>query len=318
MNSHCKTESTDPVRYVPLDVSKRRLDYGLEAGRTAAVANTPEGIATLIEQLARYPQARVVCEATGGYERALLHALGAAKIEVSRVHPRRVRAFAHAEGLRAKTDKIDVELIRRYAVVMQPRAVVLPSAEVEVLRDLLEHRRQLDDQRVLFDNRKETAGPTLLALIESQLRHLQQSLKEVEARIREHIHSHETLRQNFARLQQLQGCGPVLAATLLAYLPELGVSEDRRIAALVGVAPHPDDSGQTSHPRHVHGGRVVVRNVLYMAAVASTQHNPILSSFYQRLLSEGKPPKVALVAVMRKMIVVLNRLLKDPNFTLGG
>ncbi len=318
MNSHRKTESTDPVRYVPLDVSKRRLDYGLEPGRTAAVANTREGIATLIERLAPYPQARVVCEATGGYERALLSALGAAKIEVSRVHPGRVRAFARAEGLRAKTDKIDVELIRRYAVVMQPRAAVLPSAEVEVLRELLEHRRQLDDQRILFDNRKETAGPTLLALIEPQLMHLQQSLKEVEARIREHIQSHATLRQNSARLQQLQGCGPVLAATLLAYLPELGVLEDRQIAALVGVAPHAHDSGETSHPRHAHGGRVVVRNVLYMAAVASTQHNLILSAFYQRLLSEGKPPKVALVAVMRKMIVVLNRLLKDPHFTLGG
>lgn len=318
MNSHRKTESTAPISYVPLDVSKRRLDYGLAPGRTAAVTNTPEGIATLIQQLAGYPQARVVCEATGGYERLLLAALGAAKIEVSRVHPGRVRAFARAEGLRAKTDKIDVALLRRYAVAMQPRAEVLPSPEVEVLRDLLEHRRQLDDQRVLFDNRRETASPTLLALLETQLAHLRQSLKNVETRIRDHIQSHPTLHRKCERLQQLQGCGPVLAATLLAYLPELGVLEDRQIAALVGVAPHAHDSGETAHPRHAQGGRVVVRNVLYMAAVASTQHNPILAAFYQRLLSEGKPPKVALVAVMRKMIVVLNRLLKDPNFILGG
>jgi len=318
MNSHRKTESTDPVRYVPLDVSKRRLDYGLEPGRTTAVANTPEGIATLIQQLAATPHSRVVCEATGGYERELLAALASARLPVSRVHPGRVRAFARAEGLHAKTDKIDVALLRRYAMAMQPRVTVLPGAAVEVLRDLLEYRRQLDAQRVLLANRQETASPTLRALLAPELAHLAQSLKEVEARIHHHLQNHPTLQQNAARLQQLQGCGPVLAATLLAYLPELGVLEDRQIAALVGVAPHAHDSGDTAHSRHTHGGRVIVRNVLYMAAVAATRHNPILAAFYQRLLAEGKPPKVALVAVMRKMIIVLNRLLKDPHFTLGG
>jgi len=317
MNSHHKTESTCPVKYVPLDVSKRRLDYGLEPGRTAAVANTREGIAMLIKRLVVYPQARVVCESTGGYERALLAALGQARIAVSRVHPGRVRAFARAEGLKAKTDKIDVELLRRYAVAMQPRVEVPPSPEVEVLRDLMDHRRQLDEQRVLFSNRRDTAGSTLLGLIEPQLAHLEQSLKEVEARIREHIQGQESLRTKCTRLQQLQGCGPVLAATLLAYLPELGILEDKQISGLVGVAPHPHDSGETVRPRHAHGGRIAVRNVLYMAAVSASQHNPVLSAFYQRLLAEGKPAKVCLVAVMRKMIVVLNRLLKDPNFTLG-
>ena len=318
MNSHHKTESTEPVRYVPLDVSKHRLDYGLEPGRTAAVANTREGIATLIKRLEACPRARVVCEATGGYERALLAALGQAKIAVSRVHPGRVRAFARAEGLNAKTDKIDVELLRRYAVAMQPRVEVLPSPEVEVLRELLDHRRQLDEQRVLFGNRRESAGPTLLGLIECELAHLEGSLKEIEARIHEHIHGHTALRAKFERLQQLQGCGPVLAATLLAYLPELGILEDKQISGLVGVAPHANDSGETARPRHAHGGRIAVRNVLYMAAVSASHHNPVLAPFYQRLLAEGKPAKVAIVAVMRKMIVVLNKLLKDPNFTLGG
>lgn len=318
MNSHHKTESTNPVRYVPLDVSKRRLDYGLEPGRSSAVANTQEGIATLIGRLAGCPQARVVCESTGGYERALLVALRQANIAVSRVHPGRVRAFARAEGLRAKTDKIDVELLRRYAVAMQPRVDVMPDPEVEVLRDLMDYRRQLDEQRVLFGNRLETAGPTLRGLIEPQVAHLEQSLKEAETRIREHIHSHVILRTKSERLQQLQGCGPVLAATLLAYLPELGVLEDKQISGLVGVAPHAHDSGETMRPRHAQGGRTVVRNVLYMAAVSASQHNPVLAAFYQRLLAEGKPAKVCLVAVMRKMIVVLNRLLKDPNFTLGG
>jgi transposase len=318
MNSHHKTESTEPVRYVPLDVSKRRLDYGWEPGRSAAVANTAEGIALLLQRLAGCPRARVVCESTGGYERTLLRALAQANVPVSRVHPGRVRAFARAEGLRAKTDKIDVELLRRYAVAMQPRVDVMPGPEVEVLRDLMDHRRQLDEQRVVFGNRLETAGPTLRGLIEPEIAHLEQSLKEVETRIREHIHRHEVLRTKSERLQQLQGCGPVLAATLLAYLPELGTLEDKQISGLVGVAPHAHDSGETSRPRHAHGGRVIVRNVLYMAAVSASQHNPILKAFYQRLIDEGKPAKVALGAVMRKMIVVLNRLLKDPNFTLGG
>lgn len=317
MNSHCKTESTEPVRYVPLDVSKRRLDYGLEPDRTAAVANTREGIATFIKRLESYPRAHVVCESTGGYERTLLAALGQANIAVSRVHPGRVRAFARAEGLKAKTDRIDVGLLRRYAVAMQPRVEILPNPEVEVLRDLMDHRRQLDEQRAVFSNRRENAGPTLLVLIESQMAHLEQSLNDVETRIHDHIHSHESLRTKFERLQQLQGCGPVLAATLLAYLPELGVLEDKQISGLVGVAPHANESGETARPRHAHGGRIVVRNVLYMAAVSAVRHNPVLAPFYQRLRSEGKPAKVALVAVMRKMIVVLNKLLKDPNFSLG-
>jgi transposase len=318
MNSHHKTELTNPVKYVPLDVSKRRLDYGLEPGRSSAVANSVEGITTLIKRLEGCPHARVVCESTGGYERTLLAALAQANVPFSRVHPGRVRAFARAEGLRAKTDKIDVELLRRYAVAMQPRVDVMPDPEVEVLRELMDHRRQLDEQRVLFGNRLETAGPTLRGLIEPQVAHLEQSLKEVETRIREHIRSHEILRTKSERLQQLQGCGPVLAATLLAYLPELGVLEDKQISGLVGVAPHAQESGDTARPRHAHGGRVVVRNVLYMAAVSAAQHNPVLAGFYQRLRDEGKPAKVALGAVMRKMIVVLNRLLKDPNFILGG
>jgi len=318
MNSHCKTESTEPVQYVPLDVSKRRLDYGLQPGRLAAVTNTREGIATLIQRLAGHPRAQVVCEATGGYERALLAALGEAKIAVSRVPPGRVRAFARAEGLRAKTDRIDVELLRRYAVAMQPRVEILPGPEVEVLRELLEHRRQLDEQRVLFSNRCETAGPTLLGLLEGQRAHLERSLQEVEARIRDHIGTHEPLRTKSERLQQLQGCGPVLAATLLAYLPELGRLEDKQVAGLVGVAPHAHDSGERTGPRHAHGGRIAVRNVLYMAAVSAAHHNPVLAPFYQRLLAEGKPAKVAIVAVMRKMIVTLNHLLRDPNFTLAN
>jgi transposase len=186
-----------------------------------------------------------------------------------------------------------------------------------VLRDLMDFRHQLDAQRVGLSNRRETAGPTLLALLDQQVAHLETSVADVEAKISAHIRSNSALQAKYQRLQQLQGCGPVLAATLLAYLPELGVAEGNQLAALVGVAPHPLDSGATSRPRHARGGRVEVRNVLYMAAVSAVRHNPVLSVYYQRLHASGKPAKVCLVAVMRKMIIVLNRLLKDPNFTLA-
>jgi len=316
MNSYYKAESTEPVRYVSLDVSKARLDYAIEARACRAVPNTAAGIATLITRIKALPGVRVVCEATGGYERRLLAALWAAQLPVCRVQPGRVRHFARAEGTLAKTDEIDVGVIYRYACSMHPRVEQPPSAEAETLRELLEYRRQLSEQLTQTTNRLETAGPTLSGLLGAQRTQLEASLTQADTTVREHLRGHPALQAKAERLQQLQGVGPVLAATLLAYLPELGQEEDKRIAALVGVAPHAEDSGERSRPRHARGGRVEVRNVLYMAAVSASQHNPVLTAFYQRLRATGKPPKVCLTAVMRKMITVLNRMLRDPNFNL--
>lgn len=318
MNSHHKTEGTEPACYVGLDISKARLDYGTETGALAAVANTAAGIAALLEQLRQMPGVRVVCEATGGYERKLLAALSAAAVPACRVQPARVRHFARAEGTLAKTDGIDVRLLCRYARSMQPRLEKPLSAECAVLRELLEYRRQLNELLALTRNRLENAGATLHGLLSAQRTQLSAGLSEADAAIAAHLRQHPSLQAKAERLQQMQGVGPVLAATLLAYLPELGEEEDRRIAALVGVAPHPDDSGETSRPRHARGGRVEVRNVLYMAAVVASQHNPVLAAFYQRLRTSGKPPKVCLTAVMRKMITVLNHMLRDANFTLAS
>lgn len=316
MNSHHKTELTAPVRYVGLDVSKARLDYVLEAGRPAAVPNTAAGIAALVTELRQLPGARVVCEATGGYERPLLNALWAAQVEACRVSPGRVRHYARAAGLWAKTDRIDAQLLCRYARSMQPRAQEPVAPECLLLRELLDYRRQVSEQLTATRNRLEQAGPTLRGLLTDQQGQLEANLERADQAIATHLHAHATLQAKAARLQQLQGVGPVLASTLLAYLPELGQEEDKRIAALVGVAPHADDSGESSRPRHTRGGRTEVRTVLYMAAVSAAHHNPVLAAFYQRLRAAGKPPKVCLTAVMRKMIVVLNRMLRDPNFTL--
>jgi transposase len=316
MNSHYKVESTEPVSYVSLDISKARLDYAIAGRKCRQVPNTAAGIASLITTIQPLPGVRVVCEATGGYERRLLAQLHQARVPVCRLQPGRVRHFARAEGTLAKTDKIDVGVIYRYACSMNPRVEKPPLPEVTALRELLDYRRQLVEQLTQTTNRLETAGETLQGLLGGQREHLTVAVSQTESLITQHLRAHPALQAKAERMQQLQGVGPVLATTLLAYLPELGEEEDKRIAALVGVAPHANDSGETSRPRHARGGRVEVRNVLYMAAVSASQHNPVLSVFYQRLRAAGKPANVCLLAVMRKMIVVLNHMLKDPRFTL--
>jgi transposase len=315
MNSHYKTESTEPC-YVSLDIAKARLDYAIAGRKCRQVPNTTAGIARLIAAIRPVPGVRVVCEASGGYERRLLTKLHEEGLPVCRLQPGRVRYFARAEGTLAKTDKIDVGVIYRYACRIHPRVEQPPTPEVSGLRELLDYRRHLLEQRTQTVNRLETAGALLQPLLDRQRLQLEGDIAEADRLVAEHLRAHPALQAKAERLQQLQGVGPVLATTLLAYLPELGHEDDKRIAALVGVAPYAQDSGESSKPRCIRGGRVEVRNVLYMAAVSAAQHNPVLKTFHARLLASGKPPKVCLTAVMRKMITVLNHLLRDPNFTL--
>jgi transposase len=316
MNSHHKTESTEPVCYVSLDISKARLDYAIAGQSCRQVPNTATGITKLISRIRPLPGVRVVCEASGGYERRLLAQLHAERLPVCRLQPGRVRHFARAEGTLAKTDRIDVGVIYRYACSMNPRVEQPPAPEVTALRELMDYRRHLVEQRTQTGHRLETAGETLRPLLQRQHAQLEAEVAEADKLLAQHLREHPALSIKAARLQELQGVGPVLATTLLAYLPELGHEDDKRIAALVGVAPYAHDSGETSGPRHARGGRIEVRNVLYMAAVSASQHNPVLAAFHQRLLDSGKPSKVCLTAVMRKMITVLNRMLRDPHFTL--
>ena len=319
-NSHCKMETTNPqpeATYVGLDIAKDRLDYTVDGLRAAQVPNTPAGHKRLLKALRPFPHARVVCEATGGYERALVATLLLAKIEVCVANPGRVRAFARAEGLLAKTDRLDAALLRRFGQKVQPRLHAPMDPAAVALRELLDYRRQVSDQLVAVRNRLELAGPLLRGRLLGQVEFLQKELAEADRLIDEHIDHDDTLRGKAQRLQELKGAGPVLAATLLAYLPELGQIDDPQLSSLVGVAPYAHDSGRSQRPRHVRGGRAVVRQILYMAALAATRHNPILGAFYARLVAAGKLPMVALVAVMRKMLHVLNRLLADPHFVLA-
>lgn len=310
-------ESTKPeVTYAGLDVSKDRLDYTLDGQSVASVPNTPAGHARLLKQLRRVPGARLICEASGGYERAVVAHVLTAGVEVCVVQPGRVRAFAHAEGLLAKTDRIDARLLRRYGEKMQPRLSMPSDPAAIVLRELLEHRRQLSDILVATGNRLVLAGATLRPRLERQQEFLREELAAADQLIDKHIAGNDDLRGKAARLRELQGVGPILAATLLAYVPELGQIESAQLAALIGVAPFARDSGQSQRARHVRGGRGVVRHVLYMAAVSATRCNPILGAFYARLRATGKPAVVCLVAVMRRMLGVLNRLIADPHFVL--
>jgi transposase len=319
MNSHCKTEKTvreSVVCYVGLDIAKDRLDYTRSDTTCEQVPNVPSGHERLLADLRTRGAVCVVCEATGGYERPVVAVLCAARVPVCVVQPSRVRSFARAEGLLAKTDRLDAQLLRRFGERLQPRQHVPADREVAELRELLDYRRQIGEQLSAVRNRLELAGPILRARLKRQLAFLEKELSVTDRLIKELIESSEPLSSKAARIQQLQGAGPVLAATLLAYVPELGTIGSPQLAALVGVAPFARDSGRIQRARMVRGGRTNVRHVLYMAAVAATQHNPVLGAHYRRLVELGKPKMVAIVAVMRKMLHVLNRLIADPQFSL--
>jgi transposase len=310
-------EETEPD-YVGLDIAQERLDYCMSEADEGMCPNSPAGRAKLIEKLKLLPHPRVICEASGGYEKIIVAELLAAGIEVCVVQPGRVRAFAYAEGLLAKTDRIDARLLRRYGQKIKLRLAVPTDPVLATLRELLEHRRALTTQLTEVEGRLTLAGATLGKLLGRQRTFLRKEIEKVEKMIHQHIHSDPDLRAKSQRLQEVKGIGPVLASTVLAYVPELGKIESAELSALLGVAPHPKDSAKSSAPRHVRGGRAQVRPVLYMAAVCAARFNPILSTFYQRLLASGKLPMICLVAVMRKLVCLMNRLIKDPHFVLAN
>ena len=310
--------ATLPPTYVGLDISKDQLDYSRSDTDEGRHAYTSEGIAALIKTIQVLRHARVICEASGGYEKRIVAELLQAGIEVCVVQPGRVRAFAYAEGLMAKTDRIDARLLRRFGEKIEVRLAVPSDPKLTTLRELLEHRRQLTTQLTEVSSRLLLAGRTLRKLLEKQRSFLEKQISEVDTMIKDHIDQNPDLKKKSDRLQQIKGVGPVLSATVLAYIPELGQIESSQLSALIGVAPHPDDSGTRRGPRHVRGGRAQVRHVLYMAAVCAARTNPILTAFYRRLRANGKPAKVCLVAVMRQLVHLMNKLILKPDFALVG
>jgi transposase len=306
------------VVYVGVDIAKLSLAIALP-DQAWSLNNTAKEHAEFIARLRRLSApAQVICEASGGYERALVSALHVAQIAVTVVNPRKARDFARANGGLAKTDKIDARQLACYGASLRPVADLVPGPGQEVLAELVRTRQDLVELLSAEGSRREhTTLPALQKLAQARERQLTQQLQRLEAMIDAHIQADPELAPKAQRLHAVQGIGPVSVCTVLALLPELGTVTDNQAAALAGVAPFNNDSGNFRGQRHVRGGRPAVRRVLYMAAVSARHHNPILKAFYRSLIARGKLPKVALTAVMRKLIVLLNRLLKNPHFVLA-
>jgi transposase len=306
-------ESSRQQQIVGLDVSKAWLDgYAPASGRRFRVSNDPAGIDEFLQKLGDPTGCLVVMEASGGYERTAHRELVAQGVLAAIVNPKRVRDFARGMGLEAKTDRIDARLIARYGAVMHPAATPLPDPARLELREILAGRRQLVEEIAVRKQQLEhLQSPLVRAQVAKTLAFLQEEAKALLALLRTRIAADAALDADYALLTSMPGCGPILAATLLAEMPELGRLDRRKIAALAGLAPIAKDSGLREHRRVIKGGRSQVRNALYMAALASlkTDKSP-LKARYAQLRVKGKPPKLALAALMRKMLVTLNAMLK--------
>ena len=295
---------------VGIDVAQRRLDVAVHpTGAAWTVRRTRGGLHRLRDRLAALQPTRVVLEASGGYERAVVTAL--ADLPVVVVNPRQVRDFARAHGTLAKTDQLDARVLARFAAeVRPPRRPPLSKAERR-LQTLARRRPQLVTARVTEQQQRRHLAPDELAGSDALLAVLTRLIQQADRALAAVVQAEPTLRRRAVWLQSIPGIGPVTAATLLAELPELGTCSRQQVAALVGVAPFNRDSGAWRGRRRIWGGRARVRAVLYMAALTAVRSNPRLRACYQRLLAAGKPPKVALTACMRKLLVICNALCKD-------
>lgn len=306
----------NPIFYAGLDVAKESLALEFE-GRAYSLTNDARGQTKLVRILGGHPNVHVVLEATGGYEQAAVRALHNASITLSVLEPARVRSFARAKGLRAKTDPIDAAVLRAFGEALAPRATTPPTAQHQQMGEWVTRRRQLTESATCEANRAaHYTDPMARRQAAALLRLLRFQIAQCEKAIARLIAKDEAIASRAARLQEVAGVGPVTAATLIAEMPELGHLCDESAAALAGVAPYNRDSGPYGGCRRIAGGRASVRSALYMAALSACRYDPILKTFHQRLISNGKKPRVALTAVMRKLIVLLNRLLKNPDFRL--
>jgi len=299
-------------KYVGVDVCKRWLDVAVhESGQTWRVSNDAEGFASLIAKLKGIEPSKTAFEATGGYERRCVKALGEAGLAVAVVNPTRVRRFAQAMGIAAKTDKIDAQVIAHYASVAQPNAQSAQTPLEERLAAYVERRRQLLSVVVAEKNRLTTCSECMRTDIEEHLAWLEKRVAKLDEDILACVDQKEEWRERSQIIDSVPGVGPVTATTMVAELPELGQLNRQKIAALVGVAPFNKDSGAKKGKRKIYGGRAGVRRTLHMAALSATKCNPVIRAFYQSLLKRGKDKMVALTACMRKMLVMINVMVRE-------
>lgn len=299
-------------KFVGIDVSKDTLDvHGLPTGSPSRFDNTAEGRAQLLSFLPKAGTSLSVVEATGGYERGLVADAVTAGHHIAVVNPRQVRDFAKAFNVLAKTDRIDASVIARFAETTRPEPVGYNERQ-EQLRELIVRRRQLIDHRTAEKNRCETARSSLVRnSVRKLIETINKDIARIDRAVVELVQSNDNWRDRYKRVSEVPGIGKQTAAVMLAELPELGHLNRQQVSSLVGVAPFNRDSGQFRGRRSIWGGRVGVRNVLYMAALSAKRSNPVIRAFAARLLAKGKPPKVVITACMRKLLTILNALLRS-------
>ena len=306
--------STDAV-YVGVDLAQETFDvavYGRADHWTAE--NTASGIAETVSRLQAMHPTLVVMESTGGLEYGLARMLAAVEIPVTVVNPSRIRGFAKAAGRRAKTDRIDAEVIAHFAQAMHPPAQVQPSADAQERKDLLARRTQLVGMMSAEKNRLSRAAPRIRASVTEHINWMTQQVKQIEHELDDKLATDSMFKARERQVRSIKGIGPVVARTLYIGLPELGSVRGKQISALVGVAPYNRDSGMISGKRYVTGGRPAVRTALFMAALVAVRFNPEIKALYERLLKKGKCKMVALTACMHKLLLILNAMVRDGTY----
>lgn len=297
--------------YVGIDVAQDQLDIATTADQVWSVKHHPRAMAALARRLTKLAPARIIVESSGKLEQELVVVLAEAKLPVVVVNPRQVRDFAKATGVLAKTDRIDARILARFGEAVKPEVRALPDEQARDLMAQVARRRQLHQMLRAERHRLLRAARPLKKSLEQHIAYLEKQLAKLDEDLHHAIRQTPLWQESFDLLQSVPGIGPTTAATMIAELPELGRLSRHEIAALVGVAPFNRDSGKWKGKRSTWGGRSAVRSALYMATLVATQYNAYIRAYYQRLLARGKAKKTALVACMRKLIVILNTMLKN-------
>ena len=304
-------ETTSSKVFVGIDVSKSTLDVAIEpSGEILQYANDPTFIESLVKKLRPLSPERIVIEATGGLEKPVVAALASAQLNVAVVNPRRTRDYARAMGHLAKTDRIDCSVLAAFAANVTTRLTPLKTGEQELMAALLTRRRQLVQMLVEEKNHLASAPIALQKQIKAHIAFIEKRITGCDDDIDKLITDSDLWRAKDELLQSVPGVGPVLSHTLLAALPELGTIDRKKIGTLMGLAPLNWDSGHRRGKRHIAAGRATVRSVLYMGTLTAIRVNPVIRTFYKRLIAANKPPKVAITACMHKLITILNAMLK--------
>jgi transposase len=298
--------------FIGIDVSKDKLDIAvIPQDLFFSETNDATGHGALVQRLLELQPKVILIEATGGYENAAVAALGLAHLPVKVINPRQARDFAKALGKLAKTDKIDAIVLAQFAQMVQPQPTTLPDAMQHKLSNLVTRRHQLIDMLVMEKNRLHQASLEVQPLIQHHIDWLTDELNKLDRRLDDFIKKTPLWQEKVKLLQSVKGIGSVIAHNVTAYLPELGTLNRKKIAALVGVAPFNHDSGKFKGKKMIRGGRSRVRCLLYMAAVVASRFNPVISAFYKKLLQAGKPKKLALTACARKLLTIINAMVRD-------